>query len=117
MHFRDTEQRFSGLACNYAAAHPSYAEALTEDLYTVHGFSPASVIADVGSGTGKFAEQLLRRGSTVWCVESNEDMRIQAERSLSAFPNGSVVKGSDRDTRLPSDSVDFVTVAQAFSLV
>lgn len=71
MHFRDTEQRFSGLACNYAAARPSYAEALIEDLYTVHGFSPASVIADVGSGTGKFAEQLLRRGSTVWCVEPN----------------------------------------------
>ena len=61
----DNTKKFDGLAGNYTFGRPSYAPELTECLYTRYGFSDNSVIADIGSGTGKFAALLLEKGSTV----------------------------------------------------
>lgn len=106
--------RFTGRARNYAASRPSYARALIDRLYTEYGFSAASAVADVGSGTGIFARQLLDRGTTVFCVEPNDDMRAAAEAELGGCPGFRSVRGEAGDTALPDASVDFVTAAQAF---
>lgn len=110
----DNTGRFSGRAQNYAASRPSYAEALVHCLYTKYGLSPASVVADIGSGTGKFAKQLLDRGTTVFCVEPNGDMRAAAEAALGGCPGFRSVEGEAGNTTLPDASVDFITAAQAF---
>ena len=110
----DGTRKFSGLADVYARGRPSYAEALLEALYTRYGFSERSVVGDIGSGTGKFARQLLDRGSFVYCVEPNGDMRAAAGRELAAYPNCRIVDGTADSTTLADGSVDFVTAAQAF---
>ena len=110
----DGTRKFSGLADVYARGRPSYAEALLEALYTRYGFSERSVVGDIGSGTGKFARQLLDRGSFVYCVEPNGDMRAAAGRELAAYPNCRIVDGTAGSTTLADGSVDFVTAAQAF---
>lgn len=110
----DNTERFSGRAKDYTVGRPAYAEAFIDNLYTEQGFSENSVIADIGSGTGKFAKHLLDRGSTVICVEPNEDMRHTAEKELGAYERFKSVDGTADGTTLAAGSVDFITTAQAF---
>lgn len=110
----DNTQRFSGKAAVYTAARPDYAPALLDCLYAQYGFSAQAVIADIGSGTGKFAKSLLERGSRVFCVEPNADMRETAERELQGYAGFHSAAGTADNTMLASGSVDFVTAAQAF---
>jgi len=58
----DGTQKFNGLAGDYMIGRPAYATEFVEYLYTKYGFSAQSIIADIGSGTGKFAKQLLKKG-------------------------------------------------------
>ena len=110
----DNTKRFDGRAKDYTEGRPGYAPELIDCLYREYGFSENSVIADIGSGTGKFAYFLLQRGSKVFCVEPNDDMRHMAEKELSAYPNYYSVKGDAENTALGNESVDIVTAAQAF---
>ena len=110
----DHTQRFDGLARVYAAGRPTYARGLLDALYGEYGLSAASVIADVGAGTGKLTGQLLERGSFVYCVEPSADMRGAAARALGGCPRCRVVNGTAEATTLEAASVDCVTAAQAF---
>lgn len=110
----DTTGRFNGLADVYTAGRPAYAAGLIDHLYTRYGFREESVIADIGAGTGKLSERLLDRGSTVYCVEPNPDMRDEAIKALGSYDRAYVIDGTAADTGLKDRSVDFITVAQAF---
>ena len=110
----DAKEKFTGLAAAYTMGRPAYAEAFLADLYGRFGFSENSVIADIGSGTGKFAKQLMERGSYVYCVEPNKDMRDQCIIELEGYGNKSIVAGDAAHTALQEHSVDFITAAQAF---
>lgn len=78
-------QKFNGLEVVYSAGRPTYAKEFIERLYWAYGFSKRSVIADIGSGTGKFSKQLLDKGSFVYCVEPNRDMRRVAKKELAGY--------------------------------
>lgn len=110
----DTTMKFDGRAKDYITGRPSYAEELIDCLYSNYGISEASVIADIGSGTGKFAKHLLERGSEVYCVEPNDDMRSVAESELGGHKNFHSVQGNAENTTLKTRSVDYITTAQAF---
>lgn len=110
----DNTHNFSGLAKSYTAGRPAYADEFIENLYLQHNFNEQSVIADIGSGTGKFAKQLLDRGSFVYGVEPNEDMRRIAVKELGRYSKFCAVDGAAADTGLEGKTADFVTTAQAF---
>jgi SAM-dependent methyltransferase len=78
------------------------------------GLSKATVIADIGSGTGLLTELFLRNGNPVFAVEPNADMRRAAEQLLAPWPNFHSVEGTAEATTLPGASVDGVVAAQAF---
>lgn len=63
---------------------------------------------------GKFAKQLLDKGSNVICVEPNNDMRMIAEKELGKYKNFKSINGTASSTHISSKAVDFVTTAQAF---
>ncbi len=107
-------EKFNQRAEDYTLARPSYAKDFIKYLYSEQGFSKSSVIADIGSGTGKLSKQLLDMGSKVFCVEPNADMRSVAERTLSKYSNFISVNATAQRTDLIENSVDFITVAQAF---
>ena len=106
--------RFSNRVENYARYRPGYPSEIISLLRNDCGLSTNSVIADVGSGTGKLAELLLQNGNEVIGVEPNESMRLAAEKLLAAYPNFRSIEGSAEATTLPDHSVDFVTAGQAF---
>lgn len=110
----DNTKLFSGKAEDYSRARPGYANEFIEYLYNKIGINKKSVIADIGSGTGKFSRYLLDMGSRVFCVEPNEDMRKISERELSSYSNFISVIGEAGNTTLKDNSMDFITVAQAF---
>jgi len=113
----DSTNRFSNRAENYARHRPTYPPELLAALVAEAGLSPASVVADVGSGTGISCQIFLEHGCSVYGVEPNADMRALAERALRQEARFTSVAGSAEATGLPDDSVDFVTVAQAFHWV
>ena len=107
-------EKFSGRAEVYTEGRPSYALELIVCLYEKYGFARQSIIADIGSGTGKLTKQLLDKGSTVFGVEPNSDMRNKAEKELGRYKNFISVDGTASATNLAPESVDFITSAQAF---
>ena len=110
----DRTQKFSGLADNYAIGRPAYADTFIECLYSQYGLMEQSVIADIASGTGKFAKQLLEKGNFVYCVEPNDDMRKAAIDELGKYIGFCSIDGTAEETKLGEHSVDHITVAQAF---
>lgn len=110
----DNTKKFNGIANEYTQSRPSYAAEFIECLFSKYGFADSSVVADIGSGTGKFAKQLLQKGCNVICVEPNTDMRLVAEKELCEYPKFNSVSGSAENTLLSNSSVDFITTAQAF---
>lgn len=110
----DNTHNFSGLADDYTVGRPVYATDFIDSLYMQYGFDEHSIIADIGAGTGKFSKQLLDRGSTVYCVEPNEDMRNCAIKELEKYNKFHIINGTATDTKIGDNSVDFITTAQAF---
>ena len=108
------EERFTGKADIYKKYRPSYPKELIDYLYSQVGFNKDSAIADIGSGTGIFSRLLLERGSRVYCVEPNGDMRQTSEKDLAGFENFIAVSAPAENTGLQDKSVDFITAAQAF---
>jgi len=106
--------KFSGKADLYAKARPNYPSQLIDYLIERLSITNDTVIADVGSGTGKLSVEFLKHGCKVFCVEPNKDMRNAAERMLSEYSGFTSVNGTDADTTLADNSVNIVTVAQAF---
>jgi ubiquinone/menaquinone biosynthesis C-methylase UbiE len=107
------EERFTGKADIYKKFRPTYPKEFIDYLYSQVGFTQNSAIADIGSGTGIFSRLFLERGSRVYCVEPHDDMRRTAEQDLAGFKGFVSVNAPAENTGLQTQSVEFVTAAQA----
>jgi SAM-dependent methyltransferase len=110
----DSVARFSNRADNYARYRPGYPLGVMDILRNQCGLTDASVVADIGSGTGILSELFLRNGNTVFAIEPNAAMRQVADRLLGEFPNFLSIDATAEATTLDASSVDLVTAAQAF---
>ncbi|MBW7457773.1 class I SAM-dependent methyltransferase [Paenibacillus sepulcri] len=113
----DSKTRFSNRVDAYVKYRPSYPSEALDFLYTKAGFPQDGKIADIGSGTGIFSRLLLERGSTVYGIEPNDEMRQASLELLADSPLGErfiAVEGSAEHTTLPDQSVDSAVSAQAF---
>src|SRR5258707_968999 len=107
-------QRFSSRVENYARHRPGYSAAVIELLRRECGLNADSVVADIGSGTGKLTELLLGTGCAVFGVEPNPEMREAGERLLKSFLRFTSVAAPAEATTLAPRSVDLITAGQAF---
>jgi SAM-dependent methyltransferase len=110
---RSTE-RFSSRVENYIRYRPGYPQAAIELLAARCGLSVASVVADIGSGTGILTAQLLASGARVTGVEPNDGMRAAAEAQLASDERFTSVAGPAEATGLAAGSVDLWIAGQAF---
>jgi len=110
----DPTKGFSSRVENYIKCRPGYPIAVLDLLKEECGLIGASVVADVGSGTGILTKMVLENGNRVFGIEPNREMREAAERLLSDCPTFTSVDGSAEATTLKDRSVDLITAGQAF---
>ncbi|HXQ25488.1 MAG TPA: class I SAM-dependent methyltransferase [Candidatus Acidoferrales bacterium] len=110
----DPKQRFSNRVEDYVRYRPGYPRAILDVLRDECGLTPESVVTDIGSGTGLFAELFLENGNVVYGVEPNAAMRDAGEQQLEKHRHFCSVAGSAEATTLADASVDFVVAGQAF---
>jgi ubiquinone/menaquinone biosynthesis C-methylase UbiE len=110
----DSTQRFSSRVTNYVKYRPSYPAVILDLLRAACGLTSASIIADVGSGTGLLAELFLKNGNRVFGIEPNKEMREAGEKLLAGYAAFTSVAATAEATTLSDRSVDFVTAGQAF---
>lgn len=102
------EEKFSGRAEFYDRYRPSYPDALIDWLYEK---TRAEAVADVGAGTGKLTVCLTKKPWRVTAVEPNADMLARLKENV---PEARIIQASAEHTGIEANSVDLVTVAQAF---
>lgn len=107
-------QRFSNRVEDYIKYRPGYPAEIVELLKSECGLMEASIIADVGSGTGILSEMFLRKGYIVYGIEPNADMRAAGEKLLAKYDRFHSIDGHAEATNLENQTVDLVTAAQAF---
>ncbi|HET8783498.1 MAG TPA: class I SAM-dependent methyltransferase [Pyrinomonadaceae bacterium] len=106
--------RFTSRVETYAKYRPGYPYEIVDLLTRECGLTPDSIVADVGSGTGKLTELFLKNGNVAFGVEPNGPMREVAEQLFKDQPNFRSIDGSAESTTLPATSVDVITAGQAF---
>ncbi len=111
---RDPTRRFSSRVDNYVRFRPGYPKEILALLKSECGMTNHSVIADIGSGTGKLTELFLENGNPVFGVEPNREMREAGELFLKSFANFTSIDATAEETSLPKASVDFIVAGQAF---
>jgi SAM-dependent methyltransferase len=104
-------QGFSRAALSYGRGRPDYPEALVAWLEQKLRLGPHARVVDLGAGTGKFSQLLLRTGARVIGVEPVDAMRVQLLQSL---PGLTAIAGTAQSMPLEDASIDAVVCAQAF---
>jgi len=108
------EKKFDSKGSVYVKSRPAYPEKMFEYLLDKKVITPNTIVADVGSGTGIFTSQIAPLVSKVFAIEPNADMRTKAEMCFVEYANITSVNGTAENTTLSKNSVDLITVAQAF---
>jgi SAM-dependent methyltransferase len=114
---------FGAAASAYAEHRPGYAEAAVRwALEPVRSFQPVAgrgqrrpqnlpiQVVDLGAGTGKLTETLVRLGVEVTAVEPDPGMLAELRREL---PSVRSLAGSAEDIPLPEGSADAILAGQA----
>jgi SAM-dependent methyltransferase len=107
-------ERFTSRVETYARYRPGYPIEIIDLLETECNLTSASIVADIGSGTGKLSELFLANGNVVIGVEPNAAMREVAVKVFKDQPLFRSVDGSAEATTLADTSVDVVVAGQAF---
>ena len=110
----DPTKRFSNRVENYVKYRPAYPPNIIGLLELECGLTPASVIADLGSGTGILSEMFLKQGNRVFGVEPNREMRAAGDKLLAEYSKFSSIDATAEATTLVTASIDFITAGQAF---
>ena len=104
-------QAFGSVAGEYERARPSYPPEAIALLRRELGIGPGARVCDLAAGTGKLTRLLVSTGADVVAVEPVAGMREQLAEVL---PDVEALDGTAEAMPLPDESVDAVTVAQAF---
>jgi ubiquinone/menaquinone biosynthesis C-methylase UbiE len=99
---------FDGVAEAYERSRPGYA---AEAVEWISQRLPLGRVLDLGAGTGKLTRQLVPYALEVVAVEPGDEMRRVLQEVV---PGVEALFGTAEDIPLPDESVDVVTVAQAF---
>lgn len=110
----NSTKRFGNRVENYAKYRPSYPNEILESINEKMQKKSDYIIADIGSGTGIFSKLLLKTEKIVFGIEPNFEMREYAENYFVENKKFISINGTAENTGLKENSVDLITVAQAF---
>jgi ubiquinone/menaquinone biosynthesis C-methylase UbiE len=102
---------FALAPADYERGRPMYPFEAVRRLVKELRIKPASTVLDLAAGTGKLTRLLAQLGSDIVAVEPVEEMR---ERLVETLPSVTALDGTAEDIPLDDQSMDAVTVGQAF---
>ncbi|MBF2022440.1 MAG: class I SAM-dependent methyltransferase [Hydrococcus sp. C42_A2020_068] len=114
MYINNATQRFSSRVENYIKYRPHYPKQIINFLRENCQLTPASIVADIGSGTGISSQLFLQNGNLVYGTEPNREMREAGERLLKRYDNFKSIDGVAEATTLANASADLIIAGQAF---
>ena len=91
---------------------PDFSQDATKYIYE-NLITKKSVIADIGSGTGRLSKEFLKNGNQVYCIEPDIYMKSICDKKYGNLHNYKSVVGYAENTTLEDHSIDLITVAQA----
>jgi SAM-dependent methyltransferase len=106
----DVTRIFGSVAAMYDDVRPGYPRAIADAIVAFHGRVPATIV-EVGAGTGKGTEILVRIGAAVTCVEPDERMAAVLRAN---FPGVRVVTAMFEQWDAPPGGVDVIACALAW---
>lgn len=110
----DSVSRFDGRVGNYALYRARYMpELVLPRLRDWCGLAPDWTVADIGAGTGQFADLFLSNGNRVLAVEPNPEMRAACASLHRGQSRLSLSAGTAEATGLSAASVQMVGVGRA----
>lgn len=108
----DAAQRgYASASDSYQRGRPDYPGAIDDWLRNSAGVREGTRVVDVGAGTGKFTQLLMRTGAAVTAVEPVDAMRARLSASL---PEARAIAGTAESMPLPDGCADVLVCAQAF---
>jgi SAM-dependent methyltransferase len=107
----EARRGFQAGAHAYERGRPGYPPGVIDWLGAELGLRPGRTVADVGAGTGKLTRELVGSGAEVVAVEPVPGMRDVLRR---AVPGVQVLDGTAESLPIGDESIDAITVAQAF---
>ena len=105
------EAGFGAEAATYERVRPGYPPDVVAWLAEHLRLGPGTTNLDLAAGTGKLTRELVTTGATVLAAEPVEAMREVLHRELPQTP---IVAATAERLAFADDSLDAVTVAQAF---
>lgn len=102
---------FADVAGAYERGRPEYTPAVAQAIVAELNLAPSARVLDLAAGTGKLTRALVEAGLDVIAVEPQAPLRDILAASVGAER---VLDGSAEQIPLPAESVDAVTVADAF---
>lgn len=98
-------------AAAYERGRPGYPRPAVDWLCSRLDLRPGRTVLDVGAGTGKLTRELVGTGATVLAVEPVPAMRAVLEQLV---PTARAMDGTAESLPVEEETVDAITVAQAF---
>ena len=110
----NTDEIFTLKADLYRAFRPQYAKQLVKLLIEKGIIDTNTIVADIGCGTGILAKQIAPYVKKIYGVEPNSNMLNAAVNVLKDNCNFIPIQSYAENTGLSSNSLDLITVGQAF---
>ncbi|MGF3106161.1 class I SAM-dependent methyltransferase [Rossellomorea sp. DUT-2] len=104
---------FDNKTKEYAIGRPSYPSEILKVIREL-GVNNQSTIADIGAGTGILTHMLGSLECNVLAIEPNEQMLVECRKYCNELNNIQFIKAPAEKTSLKENSVDIITIAQAF---
>ena len=112
----DNKTIFNALAEQYDAYRPHYPSDALLFLVTLGELDKESDVADIGTGTGRIALELAKYVRLVYAVDTAVVMlgQLQVSAEKEGLSNIRTIQAPGEVTGLADESLDLVTIAQAF---
>ncbi|MGE7217162.1 class I SAM-dependent methyltransferase [Priestia koreensis] len=107
------KNEFKNKTKEYVKGRPTYPAEVLKVMSQL-GVNHDSTIADIGAGTGILTHMLGNLGCSVVAIEPSEQMVEECKVYCEDVHNIKIIKASAEETTLMDNSVDVITVAQAF---